>query len=69
MLKKAKNCAMILGLATPVLFSGCPINLAGALRDAAVDGAADAVQAAAFNAVEGFIPDVNDLLGDDDADE
>lgn len=66
MLKRAKNCALILGLATPVLFSGCPINLAGELRDAAFSGAADAVQAATFDVVDGFIPD--DLLGGDDAD-
>ena len=66
MLKRAKNCALILGLATPFLFSGCPINLAGALRDAAFDGAADAVQSATFDVVDGFLPD--DLLGGDDTD-
>ncbi len=62
MLKRAKNCALILGLTTPFLFSGCPINLAGELRDAAFAGAADAVQAATFEAVDGFLP----IFGEDE---
>lgn len=69
MLKKTKNCALILGLATPFLFSGCPINLAGALRDAAVDGSADAVQAYAFDVIDGILPDAGGLFGDDDDEE
>jgi len=67
MLKRVKNCALILGLATPFLFSGCPINLAAELREAAFAGAANAVQDATFDVVDGFLPD--DLLGDDDAEE
>lgn len=67
MTKRAKGCTMFLGLAGTLWISGCPVNLenlARDLRDAAVDGTADAVRDAAFDFVDDALPEPS---ADDDA--
>ncbi len=51
MKKKMRTWLLILGMATPTLFSGCLTQLGKDMRDAAFGGTADAVRETIFDAV------------------
>ena len=55
--KKVRTWLLILGMATPTLFSGCLNTLGKDMRDAAFQGTADAVRDTVFDRLLGVLAD------------